>query len=341
MTAFLVPAPPPGAAPLPASTGPVTMSAYLPAYQVAPYIGESVGSLLAQTRPPLDIVVVDDGSTDDLEGALAPYRDRITLIHQPNRGAATAMNVGWRATRGEFAVLLDPDDRFLPGRFEAMAELAAARPDLDVLTTDALIEIDDVVTGRYYTATNRFETGDQRTGILRANFVFGHPAIRRTALEAVGGFDETLGSTFDWECWIRLILAGSRVGLVDEALAVYRLRPGSLSSARPRMLRGRVATLSRTLDRSDLSVEERAVATGSLAFVQRNLDLAESQRALLEGAGDARRRALAIARDGAHPWSSRAKAALTVPAPKAAGALLRKRARNRSRDPKAIRAARE
>jgi glycosyltransferase involved in cell wall biosynthesis len=265
----------------------------IPAYQAAATIGEGVASALHQTLPPLEVIVCDDGSTDDLEGALAPYRDRIRLLRQENSGAASARNHALRAASGEFVAPLDSDDVFLPERLEALGQLAAMRTDLDLLSTDAYFDADGEIVGRFY-AENRFAVENQRTAILEGCFV-GWPAARRARLLAVGGFDESLVTADDWDAWIRLILDGAKAGLVPEPLLRYRLRAGSLTSDRTRVLRERVRLLDKAATSPNLRpVEQQALASARLAANRRAL-VAEVREALLEGRADARRRALAMA----------------------------------------------
>ena len=119
-----------------------TFSIIVAAYQAADTIGDTLASAFAQTLPPREVVVCDDGSTDDLDGALRPFRDRITLLRQENRGEGAAKNAAARAASGDFVVILDADDVFDRRRLEALGELAVARPYLDVLTTNALLELE-------------------------------------------------------------------------------------------------------------------------------------------------------------------------------------------------------
>ena len=221
-------------APIPArplEPGPVpSFSVIIAAYQAAATIGEAVDSALSQTLPPVEVIVCDDGSTDDLEAALAQYRERITVLRQENRGAAAARNAASRAARGDFVAILDADDVYMPERLEALGALAAARPDLDILSTDTYFEVEGELAGRFNDQRHPFAIADQRTEILRRCFILYNAAVRRERLLELGGFDETLAQAEDWELWIRLILAGSRAGTVDEPLARYRMTPDSLTS---------------------------------------------------------------------------------------------------------------
>src|ERR671924_2056710 len=272
-----------------------SFSVVIAAYQVADVIGEAISSALAQTVPPLEIVVCDDGSSDDLEAALAPYRDRIVLVRKENGGEASAKNAAARAATGEFVAILDADDVYLPGRLEALGALAAARPDLDLLTTDAYLEVEGRVVRRVYGHDWTFEVEDQRREIMRRNFVFGHAAVRRERLLAAGGFDETIRFTTDWECWMRLILGGSRAGAVLEPLGHYRVRPTALSADRTRMTAGRVQSLRKGLTHPALRPAEREAGRMRLAELERELAVLRLRDAVRSGGAETRRLALGLA----------------------------------------------
>ncbi|HXH98469.1 MAG TPA: glycosyltransferase, partial [Gaiellaceae bacterium] len=256
---------------LPASTRDVsaresnpTFSIVVAAYQAAETIAEALDSAFAQTYPPLEVIVCDDGSTDATLRELRPFEGRIVLLRQPNRGEGAAKNAAVRAAQGEYVAILDADDGYSPRRLEALAALARVRPDLDLLTTDAVLEVGGEAVRRCYTETWPFEVDDQRRAILERNFVFGLAAVRRSRLLEIGGFEESLRYATDWDCWIRLILSGSRVGLVAEPLAHYRLRSTSLSADRGALLEGRAAVLERAAADPALTHEERsAVAARS------------------------------------------------------------------------------
>jgi hypothetical protein len=302
-------------------------SVAIAAYQVADLVGEAVESALTQTFPPHEVIVCDDGSTDDIEGALAAFRERIVFLRKENGGEASAKNAAARASSGDFVVILDADDAFMPERLEALADLSRERPDLDILTTDAYLELDGRTLRRCYQEGFRFAVDDQRRGILDDNFIFGHAAVRRERLLAVGGFDEAILWATDWECWIRMILGGSQAGLVDEPLAHYRLRSGSLSSQRSRMFAGRIQTLEKASGLAELSAGEREVLARALARNQRRLTLAEAREALLSGSAEARRRALRVALGSGFGARTRLKALASALSPRAARRLLSRRQR--------------
>lgn len=321
MSALVAPAPPAG---LRAGHRP-TFSVIIPAYQVAHLIAETVESVLAQTFPPVEVIVCDDGSTDDLSGALEPYRDRIQLLRKRNGGPASARNAALREASGDMVAILDGDDLFLPRRLEALAETAAARPDLDILTTDAYVEYGGRVVGRLYRSKSAFAVEDQRSAIVGANFIFVQAAVRRgPLLEA--GFDEGLREDDDWDCWIRLILSGARAGLVYELLSVYRLQPSSLSSRRLSVLRAHRDVLVKTARHPGLRASERRAVNLSLRARLSELRIAEARLALENREPDCRERARDLARDAEVGVGTRLMALAALIAPTLAGRYLQRRA---------------
>lgn len=305
-----------------------TFSAIIAAYQAEAFISDAIDSLLVQTLPPIEIIVCDDGSTDDLVGALAPYRHRLVLLEKENGGEASAKNAAAHLASGDFIAILDADDLYSPQRLEALAELSLHRPDLDILTTDCFVVVDGRVVRNCYHGDYRFEIDDQRRGILERNFVGpGHMAVRREPFLAVGGFDESFRHATDWDCWIRMIFAGSRVGMVNQPLAEYRVRETSLASDRTRQFAGYVAVLEKATFRSDLTTEEQAVLSRSLAAQRRRLFLRKAETALLEERPEARRLALRIALGDGFSPGARMKATIAAAFPRFVGRRLASRTR--------------
>jgi hypothetical protein len=317
--------PPVVGAPRPDRRAPPTFSVLIPCYQAADTVGEAVESVLAQTAPAHEVIVCDDGSTDELEDALVSYRERIIVLRQENRGVAAARNLGLRHATGEFVSVCDADDLYLPSMLAELSRLATARPDLDILCCDAYLEADGRDLGRGRTDPNTFVTSDQRLGILRDNFVPGRSAFRRQLLVDAGGYDESLPCAEDWDGWVRLILGGARAGLVYLPLARTRLRPGSLTSLPTRLFEAQTVTLAKALARSDLTESERAVANEHLAVLRHALKLAEAREALASGRPGGRRRCWCIAADPGYPTRTRVKALFAAIVPRAAARRTRQR----------------
>ena len=110
-----------------------TVTVVIPAYKAAGFIARALDSVFAQTRGPHEVLVIDDGSPDDLASAVRPYGGRVTLIHKPNGGAASARNLGLDRARGEFVAFLDADDYWSPNKLETQLGLFDRHPELGLV----------------------------------------------------------------------------------------------------------------------------------------------------------------------------------------------------------------
>lgn len=266
-----------------------TFSIVITAYEAADTIAAAVDSALAQTRPAEEVIVVDDGSRDDLAGALRPYMDRIEVVRRENGGGAAARNTGAEACRSDFMAVLDADDAYHPRRLEAIAALAREQPDLDLVTTDARLLAQGEEAGTFAGYTP-FVRENQRTAIFETCFVGGWPAIRLSRLASIGGFDESFRIAYDWDCWLRAILDGGRAGFVDEPYYDYVVHSGSLSANRAPSLWERARLLEKAERNPNLRPEERPALERALRMHRSRAVTAEVQEALY---GDGPRRKLA------------------------------------------------
>ena len=296
-----------------------TFSVLIPAYQAAAFVGHAIESALAQDPPPLEVIVCDDGSTDATLAVLEGYRPSITVLAKPNGGEASARNALFRAAQGDFVVYLDADDIYLPGRLAALHELITRDPAIDLATTDAFMVLDGEIVGRRYEGEQVFALTDQRKAIIRANFIFGHAAVRRSLLHELGGFDESILYATDWEMWVRVILGGGRAALVPEPLAEYRLHASAMSVQRLRMSDGRISTLGKTLKRGDLDDAEREIIETALARERVRNERELFFAGLRTRSTGSRQRAWRVARNTAQPRRKRLLAALGAVSPRAAG----------------------
>jgi len=271
-----------------------TFSIVITAYEAAETIGAAVESALAQTRPAEEVLVVDDGSNDDREGALAPYMDRIELVRRENGGGAAARNTGAKAAKSEFMAVLDADDAYHPRRLEVIAKLASERPELDLVTTDARLVAQGESAGTFATYTP-FVWENQRTAIFETCFVGGWPAIRLSRLEAIGGYDESFRIAYDWDCWLRVILDGGQAGFVDEPYYDYVLHQGSLSASRAPSLWERARLLENAATNPSLRPEERPALERALRMHRSRAVDAETQAAVYGGGERAKLGRLALA----------------------------------------------
>lgn len=316
MSRVLAPPPP---APLAAPASPPSFSIVITAYEAAETIAAAVRSALDQTLPAHEVIVVDDGSEDDLAAALEPFGEQVAVVRKPNGGGASARNAGAAAAGGEFMAILDADDCFDRRRIEALSALAQERPDLDLLATDARFLVEGAAVGTFL-GHNEFPVEGQRQAIFESCFPSGWPAVRLSALAAAGGFDEEMRIAYDWDCWLRMILHGSAVGMVAEPLYDYFLHGGSLAAGRLASLRERVVLLAKAESNPDLRPAERRPLRQALRRHRAAVARTALRASLDEGGGRAACARLALS-SGADP-RTRALALLAAASP----ALARRRA---------------
>jgi glycosyltransferase involved in cell wall biosynthesis len=286
-----------------------TFSVVIPTYNVARYLPEALESVASQTSPPHEVIVCDDGSTDDFDGAVAPFVDRIRVIKKEHAGVAAARNAAVEAATGEFISFLDADDVALPHRLAAFASLATQRPELDILVTDCFLVVGGQRRGHYFTAGD-VPPDDDRRAILRVCFP-PCPAVRRERLLGVGGFDEAIVCSSDWDCYIRMILDGAKVGYIDEPLLEYRRRSGQITEDTVYDLTMVLAMLERYVGDARLDTAEREELAASLRMHKLMLT-----RALLDGRRQgARASAWRLARDRGQSGAVRAECAIAAASP--------------------------
>jgi glycosyltransferase involved in cell wall biosynthesis len=201
-------------------TGHPRVSVIIPAYNGADYTVKTVESVLAQTYRDFEVIVVDDGSTDHTRTALLPYGDQIQYIYKENGGACSARNVGIRLARGEFVACLDCDDIWLPDKLRYSLPVLDSDPGMAfVFTLCQMIDGAGEIIGE---AHYSFDIERAYLNLLSENYIMAPSVImRRSCLDDVGLFDESIFIPADWDLWLRLACR-YRVGYVDLPLSQYR-----------------------------------------------------------------------------------------------------------------------
>lgn len=250
-----------------AMSAPPLVSVAMAAYNAGPVLTATLESVLAQTYPRLEVIVVDDGSTDGTAGILAGYRGRVTVIRQENGGIAKARNTGMARAQGELVAWMDQDDLCRPERIALQVAALRMHPEAllcssDFTAFDAVGPVSASYGAAYYSAIGQ-EPGqlgslypheetvrmaaDPALGVAReeslrihhgmaypklafGNFV--HPPtvmFRRRAAAAIGGLDEGLRYTCDWEWLVRLARSGPFLHIARPLLD-YRLSDTQITS---------------------------------------------------------------------------------------------------------------
>jgi glycosyltransferase involved in cell wall biosynthesis len=215
------------------------LAVVVPSYDTASYLGAAVRSLLAQTMPDLEVIVVDDGSHDDsVQRVLAIPDRRLTVVRQHNRGLAGARNTGILLARAPFIGFCDSDDLWHPRKAERHLERMERTPDVGVtFSFSAYLDHDGVPTGQLLATACAEPT--VRDLVRRNHLGNGSTAVvRRTCFERVGLYDESIANAEEWELWVRIAaLAALRIVRIPEPLTGYRIRAGSLSASYDSFLR--------------------------------------------------------------------------------------------------------
>jgi glycosyltransferase involved in cell wall biosynthesis len=261
------------------------VSVIVPAYNTAPFIAETLESIVRQTFGDFEIIVVNDGSPDtaDLQIALQLYRDRIHYIVQENRGLSAARNTGIATARADLVALLDSDDVWEPEYLEHQLEVLR-RDGLDVVYPNATTFGDPRRAGRLFMDVHP-STGPVSIASLVSQQcnVMVSVLARKDVLVAAGLFDESLRSSEDFDLWLRVVQGGWRIGYHDRPLVKSRLRSDSLSANGISMCQHIVRVLDKVAREMPLAPADRALVAARRKEFVAMLRLHEAKRAFFDG----------------------------------------------------------
>ena len=207
-----------------------TVTAVVAAYNAEAWIAETLEAILGQTRPPEEVVVVDDGSTDGTAGILESFAGAIRVVHRANGGCPAAFNTAFAHATGEYVAMCGADDIWEPHKLEWQLEALRADPQLDVLFGDA--QIFGLVDGNYARppGTGLLDSAALRDALYQENLICAPSiVIRRSLFERLGPFVERFGAD-DYEYWMRCLRAGASFYYDERVLLRYRRHDGNLSS---------------------------------------------------------------------------------------------------------------
>lgn len=222
-----------------AEVAPPLVSVLVPCYNYAEYVGEAIQSILSQDYPNLELIVVDDGSTDNsvavIEASLAHWHGsrgvrRAILLRQSNSGVSAALNTALAAAEGEFIASFDADDVMPPGRIRLQVEYMKSKPEVGCLGGRTV---------RINPCSQRVPRREKSRTVTRYDFsqaleaalvVGGNVAMyRREAIEAAGGYEQQIVIQ-DFQMTLKIAHAGYAVHTLPQVVTLYRKHPGSLSN---------------------------------------------------------------------------------------------------------------
>jgi hypothetical protein len=260
----------PGANNLPSGLAPL-VSVVIPCYNSARYLGETIQSVLAQTYARVEVIVVDDGSTDETPKIAQSYP--VQYVYQTNAGISAARNTGVAHSRGEYVQFLDHDDRLLPTAFEVGVKFLEERPECAMAIGEhRYIQADGTEIGY----SHKHTVGrDHYAELLEHNFIETPCSVlhRRSALELTGLFAEKVQGAEDYELYLRTARQ-CPVLTHDVAVAEYRLHDANISGNAERMFLVSLEVLNMELpyvqgDREKLRMHRRGVRFAQREFGRR------------------------------------------------------------------------
>jgi len=219
----------------------VLVSVIIPAYNSATHIADAIDSVLQQDYSPLEILVIDDGSTDNTIEIVESYGDRVRLIKQPNRGSAAARNNGIQNARGEYIAFLDADDIWWPRKIGYQLESLAQSNCTMAYSRFILWKADE---GGVYSPPGIEFANETNQNLSRGNILTGYPypellldcivwtstvIVKKDELEKIGLFDESLRKGQDYDLWLRLSRSVKMLGL-QQPTALYRIHPDNITA---------------------------------------------------------------------------------------------------------------
>ena len=273
-------------------------SVVIPAFNAEATIASSVASVLGQTRKDVEVIVIDDGSTDGTVAAVEQIPDqRIRLIAQPNSGVSTARNAGIATARGRYIAFLDSDDLWLPRYLELAAEALACTMRPGFVYTDAYA-FDPVtgkigrrgMVGRRPPVPPPTDPDEFLLELLERNFVHVSTTIPRGVLEEVGGFDPEATPAEDYGLWLRIVVKGYNVAWIPGKHALYRMHADQASRDELKLRRGEAAALGKIEPRDLPTPTHRALLDRRRRHLEREVRVLQGAAPLASALRRLRRR---------------------------------------------------
>jgi glycosyltransferase involved in cell wall biosynthesis len=232
------------------------ISVVIPAFNSGSFIGEAIESILSQRYSPIEIICVDDGSTDGTREIISEFGEKARYFYQENRGVSAARNSGISSSRGELIAFLDADDCWETDKLEKEYSIFEGNPKIGLVHTDVYHWLPAQDRRAVVEGTRNSVKGDDYVGLFfRNSIITSSVMVRRECLDCVGVFDENLKVSEDWDLWIRIARRFPLVH-IPEPLVFYRVHPGSLTTNKGKMLEGDLLVTEKTL-REDPNLTSR------------------------------------------------------------------------------------
>jgi len=269
------------------------VSVIIPCYNASATIRETLDSLRCQTFRTFEVIVVNDGSTDDTGTILGIYtkqfNEKLKIITQINKGQAVAKNVGIEHSSGEFIAFLDSDDLWAPDKLEKQYDYMQLNPGIAMSYTEAYKIDEKGECINTISANPAFRGKCFENLVLHNNIVASSVMVRRDVLDKVGFFDTELAACENWDLWISI----SRyypINFIEHPLTFYRVHKDNMSKNWTKMYRARLQVIDKHLSLRSNEPATFELRKKALFFLHRNfaklhienLDLKKARRELID-----------------------------------------------------------
>jgi glycosyltransferase involved in cell wall biosynthesis len=262
------------------------VSIITPAYNAAEFLPATIASVLAQTWRDFELLLVDDGSTDETQQIARAWQradPRVRILSRPHGGPSAARNTAIAKARGDYFALIDSDDLWHPTFLESQMAVFAERRPVDIVTGNGY-NLGGPHDGQPFNPVGSSPRELSLLDILESeNAVFIMSVFRRAVVERIGGFDERLPLNEDYDFWIRAAFAGFVIVRNPVPLGDYRRRPNSISANQIQMVTGAMRVLRRARELCANRPRELAAIDRQLVRFEQDRLLASAKANLVQG----------------------------------------------------------
>jgi glycosyltransferase involved in cell wall biosynthesis len=262
------------------------VSVVIPAYQCSQYIAQAVESVLSQSYPNYEVIVINDGSPDTpaLEAALAPFMDRILYVKQTTRGPSGARNAGIRQARGKYVAFLDGDDHWSTSHLSKQMVMFERDPGLALTYCDCVLVREEKPFNRYFTLQPQSRSVTFESLIVEDCAIStSSTLVLREALIATGMFDENFRRSEDFDLWLRMSFRGCRMAYHPDAEVYHRVNEAGLSANKVAMKRDLIRVYGKIASTLNISSEQARLIDARIAKTESECHVEEFKRALEDG----------------------------------------------------------
>lgn len=245
------------------------VSVIIPTYNAGNYLPAAIDSVLGQTIKDIEVIVVDDGSTDNTKEIITPYLNRINYIYQKNCGPSSARNRGISCAKGDYIAFLDADEIWIREKLEIQLNFLRENPEYSMVYTDLLrIDKRKNLTFPFLKGRIAAQNGYIFEELITKNFIpTTTVVVKRECFDHVGLFDESLRSVEDRDMWLR-IAQQDKIGFIETPTVIAEVHDGGLSSDREEALRSQIYVIKKYEKVSGAKTRQLIISTLSTLYFQ-------------------------------------------------------------------------